>query len=751
MFLLVTLLVIFQSTPTLVKVKIDSKEDIYSLMKLGADITRVNRKAGSVEALIPEGRLDKLSGFSYAVIKSSEELSSIQSSMINFGPYYTWDEVESFIESLKSQYPDLLQVDTIGYSWYGKEILALKITAPGEENKPAALFTGVHHAREPIGASIVLDLASRLLKGYGKDSLITWILNNRIIWIVPVVNPDGYAYNMISDGYWRKNMRDNDSSGSFEEDLDGVDLNRNYGFMWGFDDNGSSPDPTSAIYRGPSPFSEPETEAIRELTDSVEPVIALNYHSYGNDLLFPYGYDEVYTPEDTIFRALSLEMTRSNFYVSGTGWEILYTANGDSDDWMYGEQDEKPRVFAFTPEVGENFWQPDSDIIVEQLEENWPMNLVAIEAAGVFLEPRDITVTNLQGSTPNSGDTVLLTVHLKNLSPMETGQGVSVTLIPCDEGIVMVDSSSTLGDIPPLPSDLIGNEGDPFVFVLPQSDSIRVAHFTLYVEANGGNFSFRYPLKVWVGLPKVALNEDFESGLSNWRTFGQGGPFVLTDHQSHSGNYSVTESPNGDYGNNWNLVLESKISLDLSTAEVGSLIFWHKYDLEEGYDWAQVEIYKEDGHWQKVRAFTGELTNWKRVAIDLSPYLPDSIFKFRFHFTSDPYVTADGWYIDDVSLLFDTFSVSVKEDDFWGRLRTIDVRPTVLRSDGIFQVDIPSPGNYIIRLYDVSGRMCFDVFDGFLFDGVRALQVPKVPSGIYFLSVKGENSTRRVKLLIGRN
>src|SRR5690606_35124331 len=126
--------------------------------------------------------------------------------------------------------------------------------------------------------------------------------NNRELFFIPVVNPDGYEYNRSTDpaggGFWRKNRRDN-GNGTF-----GVDLNRNYGPLnyWNAPNGGSSTFSSSEVYRGPAPFSEPETEAIKNFLAEHEIKTALNYHSYGNYLIFPYGALGTETPDSALFR-----------------------------------------------------------------------------------------------------------------------------------------------------------------------------------------------------------------------------------------------------------------------------------------------------------------------------------------------------------------------------------------------------------------------------------------------------------------
>ena len=182
---------------------------------------------------------------------------------------------------------------------------------------------------------------------------------------VPCVNPDGYLYNEKNHpdggGLWRKNRRRNED-GTF-----GVDLNRNYGFKWGYDNLGSSAVPESEVYRGPAAFSEPETQAIRYLCLQHNFKIALNYHAYGNFLIYPYGYTTTPSDANTTFDNLTSILSQKNRYFFGTGLETVgYHTNGDADDWMYGEKHEKLPIFAITPEVGSKddwFWPPVSRIL----------------------------------------------------------------------------------------------------------------------------------------------------------------------------------------------------------------------------------------------------------------------------------------------------------------------------------------------------------------------------------------------------
>ena len=190
-----------------------------------------------------------------------------------------------------------------------------------------------------------------LLENYGVNDEVTYLVNETEMYFVPCINPDGYIYNQINDpnggGMWRKNRRDL-GNGEF-----GVDLNRNYGHTWGYDNVGSSGNFSSQTYRR-CPFSEPETQNMRDFCEAHNFEIALNYHTYGDMLIYPWGYDySIFTPDSAEFVEFAMLLTEDNRYIYGTGDQTVgYIVNGDSDDWMYGEQSTKQKIYSMTPEAG---------------------------------------------------------------------------------------------------------------------------------------------------------------------------------------------------------------------------------------------------------------------------------------------------------------------------------------------------------------------------------------------------------------
>lgn len=294
----------------------------------------------------------------------------------NLGDYHTYAEAVAEMASYAASHPAIARVETIGTSLEGRAISAIKISdnPAVDEGEPEVLVVGCHHARELMSVELPLYLMRRLLDGYGVDPTLTALVDGREIWIVPVVNPDGYVYvqehaNGQSSGWWRKNRRPN-ADGSV-----GVDLNRNYGYEWAHDDFGSSPTPSVETYRGTAPFSEPETAALRDFIASHAFTTSLSFHSYGDLVLYPWGYDLLDTPDHPVFFALGDSMATQNGYRAGNPKSnAIYLTNGDMDDWVYGDSVLKPALYGFTFEVNtadEGGFDPPESLIGPTCDLNW--------------------------------------------------------------------------------------------------------------------------------------------------------------------------------------------------------------------------------------------------------------------------------------------------------------------------------------------------------------------------------------------
>jgi hypothetical protein len=362
---------------------------IQDLEAHGVEIIAFTKEGVDVEA---EGSaLDYVLSRPYGVERVVESLAPPPGGEVidaNLGLYHTYDETEAALGTLVATYPSLADSIRIGRA-YGpafRNITAIKISdnVTVDENEAEVLYIGNHHARELMSVEVPLKFAEYLLQNYGTNSTVTDYVDTREIYIIPVLNPDGLVYVQAnhsgsSNNWWRKNRRDN-GNGTF-----GVDLNRNYSFQWGYDNIGSSPTTSQPTYRGPSAFSEPETRALRDFCAEREFTCWLSYHSYGELLLYPWGYVPEFTPDQKVFALLGAELAAGTGYAVGNpALGTIYLTNGDSDDWGYGEIAAKNRIFGFTPEVNsaaqggfapaESQIQPTFDLLLD-------MNLTLLEYA----------------------------------------------------------------------------------------------------------------------------------------------------------------------------------------------------------------------------------------------------------------------------------------------------------------------------------------------------------------------------------
>ncbi|MBK7856091.1 MAG: zinc carboxypeptidase [Bacteroidetes bacterium] len=222
----------------------------------------------------------------------------------SMGGFFTYQEMLDMLDSMASKYPNLITVKQPINALTtndGNQLLWVKISdnPNTNETEPEVLYSALHHAREPAGLSNLIYYMWYLLENYSTITEIQSLVDNTEMYFVPCVNPDGYQYNELTDplggGFWRKNRLDN-LDGTF-----GVDPNRNYGYNWGFDDTGSSPFTGDETYRGTNPFSEVENQTMQDFCNAHEFKLAFNYHTFGNLLIYPWGYiPDFYTPDSAL-------------------------------------------------------------------------------------------------------------------------------------------------------------------------------------------------------------------------------------------------------------------------------------------------------------------------------------------------------------------------------------------------------------------------------------------------------------------
>lgn len=330
--------------------------------------------------------------------------------------HLTFDEVNQWIQNtVLPDFKNITQFISIGESVEGRPLNVLCLGETCTMRDPSSvsflsddettsigqvLFTGLHHAREPLGMMAMAAFLDDLLNKYhDNDATIRHLLRRRQIVFFFVVNPDGYVANEQGNGMRRKNLgkrveKDCALEGKLtrQESEIGVDLNRNYDFCFNADNIGASNNPCAIDYEGPHPFSEPETIAMKKFIESNHFKVAFNYHSFGREVYIPYSCKpKGVTKDETFFRKYAARLTAKNGYHFGQSWnEGLYSVNGDAADWMY----ETKGIFAVSPEVApadpvpsehDGFWiKPEH--VPKLAKETLDMNYVGSWTAGSFVE-----------------------------------------------------------------------------------------------------------------------------------------------------------------------------------------------------------------------------------------------------------------------------------------------------------------------------------------------------------------------------
>ncbi|MER6439719.1 M14 family metallopeptidase [Streptomyces sp. NPDC001185] len=305
--------------------------------------------------------------------------------------YHNYAEANAEIDQRIAAYPGIMSKRVIGKSYQGRDIVAVKVSdnVATDENEPEVLLTFHQHAREHLTVEMALYLLRELGAGYGGDSRVTSMVNNREIWIVPDLNPDGGEYDIATGSYrsWRKNRQPNSGSSYV-----GTDLNRNWNHRWGCC-GGSSGSPSSETYRGASAESAPEVKVVadfvrgRVVGGRQQIRAGIDFHTYSELVLWPFGFTTADTTtgmtadDAAAFKAVGRKMAASNGYTPEQSSD-LYITDGSIDDYLWGTQ----KIFDFTFEMypgsssGGGFYPPD-EVIERETSRNRDAVLQLLENA----------------------------------------------------------------------------------------------------------------------------------------------------------------------------------------------------------------------------------------------------------------------------------------------------------------------------------------------------------------------------------
>jgi len=278
--------------------------------------------------------------------------------------YHNYAEMVADVQAFAAAHPSLVHLISLGTSFEGRDLIGVRISDDPADNllEPGVFYIGQHHAREHLTVEVVLALMHNFLE---KPQLAD-LVHTRQIYIFPSLNPDGAEYDIATGSYrfWRKNRQP-------YQGIYGTDNNRNYSYNWGCC-GGSSSDPDSEVFRGPSAFSAPENVRVRDFMIAHPNITTgISYHSNAELILYPYGYTYTDIPPDmtvtdhSTFVAMGARMQATIGYTAQQSSD-LYITDGDWNDWMYGALHKYP----ITVELGGgSFYPPDEYIPVEVARE----------------------------------------------------------------------------------------------------------------------------------------------------------------------------------------------------------------------------------------------------------------------------------------------------------------------------------------------------------------------------------------------
>lgn len=360
-----------------VSVPLETTDTLKILVEQGFEVGGVNLENKTVSLIVPESKLSKLRALR---VVSKRPIPPPDKD------FKEPSEVLDAIDKVMWTYPQLVRVESIGKSIERRDIPAVHITNhydTSQKAKKSILIDAMHHAREVMTVEVALDIIDYLTQNYSTSLKVKQWVDNYDIWVVPMLNPDGNNRVWNEYAMWRKNAR-----GGY-----GVDINRNYPYAWNTC-QGSSGSQNSNTYRGESPGSEPETQAITAFAAKIKPKFNISYHSYSEILIYPFGCKpkKIPEPDKTIYEKYGWELAKklvrdsgSGNYVPGTSYELLYNVDGGSVDWMYANH----KIMAFVIEINSDSqgFQPSyskwRNITVEKQRAGWQYLLEQMEGPGI--------------------------------------------------------------------------------------------------------------------------------------------------------------------------------------------------------------------------------------------------------------------------------------------------------------------------------------------------------------------------------
>jgi len=710
--------------------------------------------------------------------------------------YHSVEEINSYLDSLR-QLPELdgwFHLDTIGYSTQENlPILACRISdnAGIKEDEPRVLFVGQVHAEEVLGVEVVMSLIDDLL--FPDASIYTHmnILKQYLdIWIVPTANPEGM--NVVHEGLdmsYRKNKRDLSPEGPFPNDIfdyhpsigndvDGVDLNRNFGFNWAFGDTFLEPDNSNYAshydyYKGEEPFSEGEAIALRDIALENDFTFSIVWHSSRSGNLS----EKVFTswlweeskpsPDLEIMKLISDHFAGLIETEDGSSTYLsVYSGsrNGKLHDWFYRETG----CIQYLVECGTANLQPDSALVEDTIDRNRPAMIHLMNRIiGYYTDAAQITgiVYDASNYEPIEGATVEILEHTGSvLKPRKTNEfgryrrildvgtyTISVKAdgyLPTEITSVTNNSAATTEDITLEPApihtltlNLVHDTADintingviknefrseeiqittgPNTFDLPEGD------YTITFLSNGDYMPWENSITLETNLEMIV---PYING--NSQILSQSWPWPSGEGPWFAGNVILRSQENNLYANGDSTMtaqwMESDL-IDISGRNRAVVSLSHRFETEWDLDPISVSILDASGTILAQKSWTGD--NWDNAQIDLVTITSESGFseiKVRLSFVPDETVNYRGWELSQLTL----FSIV---DSYLGVTHSSGtIAPKIpMTINGLFPN--PSNGKFQIDLANFPGGKGHVTIFNLLGQEVYSAELDPLSAGRHFI------------------
>lgn len=664
----------------------------------------------------------------------------------NMGGYHTFDQMVTHINAMQDQFPELVKVMEIGQSIENRPMYAVKISdnvmTDESADEGVAYFDALTHAREPMSLEATLYYMWWLLENYTTDPEAAYLVDHRELYFVPVANPDGYVYNQTTNpsggGLWRKNRRDSGNN------CFGVDLNRNYSYGWGLD-SGSSNIPCSNTYRGEAPFSEPETQAIRDFLVLIQPAIAFTNHTYGDKFLSPWGYVDTLASYE-LYSEFASEFIPETYDGYGTTSSMLaYTSSGTTRDYLHSEG-----ILAWTPEIGHSFWEPPSVICERVIEFLEPMKYLSW-VCGDYACFQDFTLKNDQIW---KGDTIAFDIRLKNRGLTKFAPNVVVTVNSAHPALSLINNTEDYGNLGP--RQYAESFDAPFRFeVIADLMLGEVIPVDVEVYQNDA-LSYQKTIYLRAGKENILYQTDFESD-NAW--FDPALDWDTTALDAMSGFYSFTDSPLDNYSPNSFITLEMDQVFDLSEAVHPIVSFNAKWSLEPLFDEVSFLVSTNGVSWVPLPGWHSNASlkynqnsHWVQEFIDLSSYSGEPEVYFAFRLESDNSVHSDGFYIDDFKVSDYTEPEEIVAiDDLSSNfgLLSCELVPNPGSMESRLKINSSEVLQVSIIINDMSGKVWMQQ-KAALLEGRNSIpiEIASLSAGVYNVQILVNNGLEQLKLVV---